>query len=369
MRLIVVDTYYPAFLDAHYAARPGLEDASYTEQLASLLERGFATGDAFAAELTALGHDAQIVIANCAPLQLAWSREHRAARRARALAVLPTRVGLRARSELPRQVTLSQIADCDPDVVYLHDLWFLSAKDLDDLRAAGRLVVGQIASEPPPPDILRRFDLLVTSFPHYVARFADLGVDAVYQPLAFDARLATELADETPAHDVVFVGALNPVTHAAGTAMLEHAAAQLPLEVWGYGVDLLAADSPLRSAWRGEAWGLEMLRVLARSRIVVNRHIDAAEGHANNMRLYEATGAGALLLTDEAANLPELFTPGREVVTYRDRAELVERARHYLLHEDERATIAAAGRARTLRDHTYAQRLAELAALLEARLG
>jgi spore maturation protein CgeB len=82
------------------------------------------------------------------------------------------------------------------------------------------------------------------------------------------------------------------------------------------------------------------------------------------MRLYEATGVGSLLLTNEGSNLTELFQPGSEVVTYADVDDLVEKARHYLAHEDERRTIAAAGQARTLRDHTYEVRMRELAEIL-----
>ena len=61
-----------------------------------------------------------------------------------------------------------------------------------------------------------------------------------------------------------------------------------------------------------------MYRVLARSKIALNRHIDVAEDHANNMRLYEATGVGTFLITDAKRNLSELFEPGEEVVTYAD---------------------------------------------------
>ena len=86
------------------------------------------------------------------------------------------------------------------------------------------------------------------------------------------------------------------------------------------------------------------------------------------MRLYEATGVGSLLVTDAKQNLAELFEPASEVVTYRDADELVERVRHYLANEDERRAVAAAGQARTLRDHTYAVRMPELAPMLEARL-
>ena len=156
--------------------------------------------------------------------------------------------------------------------------------------------------------------------------------------------------------------------HGAGRRVLERASNEAGLEVWGYGAGALPKDSPIRSRYRGEAWGLAMYEVLAHSRIALNRHIDLADGYANNMRLYEATGVGALLVTEAGRNLPELFEPEREVVTYRDEDELLERLRHYADHDDERRSIAAAGQARTLSEHTYANRMAELAAMLEARL-
>jgi spore maturation protein CgeB len=94
-----------------------------------------------------------------------------------------------------------------------------------------------------------------------------------------------------------------------------------------------------------------------------------AEGYSNNMRLYEATGSGALLLTDPGRNLAELFEPGREVLVYTGAADLAAKIAHHLEDEEERRAIASAGQARTLRDHTYEQRIAELAEVLQARLG
>ena len=111
-----------------------------------------------------------------------------------------------------------------------------------------------------------------------------------------------------------------------------------------------------------------MYEILARSRIVLNRHISAAAGHANNMRLYEATGTGALLLTDHGRNLAQLFDPGGEVAVYDDESALEEVLQHFLRSEDEARAIAAAGQRRTLREHTYERRVEKLVTLLEARL-
>ena len=178
------------------------------------------------------------------------------------------------------------------------------------------------------------------------------------------ARLDAEGAPRDD-HDAVFVGALNRRRHRRGNTVLEQAARRTPLEFWGYGARGWSRSSPVRTRLRGEAWGLEMYRVLRHARIAVNRHIREAEGFANNMRLYEATGVGTLLLTDAGANLPELFEPGREVVTYTGAGELAEAIEHYLSEDGERRAIAAAGQARTLRDHTYGRRMQELVAILD----
>jgi hypothetical protein len=377
VRVLVVDSYYPTFLAEHYGRHPALTGAGYDEQHTALMGRHFGTGDAYARELRALGHEAWTVVANAEPLQAAWAREHGARRLARAAARLPTRIGIAASAALPARILDAQVAALRPDVVYLQDLWLLSRARLDALRAAGRLVAGQIASAAPAPDVLRGFDLLVTSFPHFVERFRALGVHTLEMAIAYDPAihdaLRSEGVDPDPGaprpHTVSFVGALNPATHATGTRLLEELCRHdVPLEVWGYGVELLDAASPLRERFQGAAFGLDMHRVLAASRIAVNRHIDTAEGYANNMRLYEATGDGALLATDAGVNLAALFDPGREVVAYRRADDLAATLHELLADGERRVAIARAGQERTLSEHTYPPRIAALAAELERRL-
>jgi spore maturation protein CgeB len=117
-----------------------------------------------------------------------------------------------------------------------------------------------------------------------------------------------------------------------------------------------------------EVWGFDMYRVMARSKITVNRHIGIARNNANNMRLYESTGMGALLLTERKDNLGDLFEPDREVATYSDPDEAVEKIETLLAEPARLAQIAAAGNARTLREHTYQARMQELIGILTRHL-
>jgi spore maturation protein CgeB len=350
VRVLIVDTCYDAFLQRHYAATPGLAEASYARQWRALMDTFFGTADSYSHYLGELGHVAQEVVVNCEPLQDAWAREHGLGRRWR-------------RRPPPQAIALAQADDFRPDVVYVQNLGVFPAGTLRRL-GVGRLLVGQIASELPGREQLAAFDVIFTSFPHYVPRLRELGLRAEYFRIGFDPRVLRLLGSKARSTAVAFVGGLGRLQHRRGNELLERAARRLPIEFWGVGVDDWPPGSPVRTHYRGEAWGLDMFRILAGARIVLNRHIDVAEDNANNMRLYEATGAGALLLTDEKRNLAELFEPGREVVTYGDEDELVERARYFLEHESERAAIARAGHERTLREHTYAARMRELAQLV-----
>jgi glycosyltransferase involved in cell wall biosynthesis len=349
MRVLIVDTCYEAFLRSHYGRDPGLAERPYEAQWRALMDTFFGTADAYSHFLGEIGHPAHEVIVNCEPLQRAWAREHEVA-------------------AVGEQVLLAQVEDFQPDVVYLQNLHVLSDTEMDALKRSGTFVAGQIASEAPPVGRLRMFDLLLTSFPHFVEEFRASGVDAEYFRIGFDPRVLERLGAVPVEHDVSFVGALNGIRHRRGNATLARAARRLPVEFWGYDLRGRPPWSPLRRRYRGEAWGIDMFRVLASSRVVLNRHIGVAREYANNMRLYEATGVGSLLATDSKANLADLFEPGSEVVAYRDADDLVAQVQALLADEEARREIAAAGQARTLRDHTYAVRMRELAEILEGRL-
>jgi spore maturation protein CgeB len=346
MRVLIVDTCYGAFLDAHYGSRPDLADAPYEEQWQALMDTHFATADAYSHNFAKAGVAAHELVVNADHLQRAWAREHGAELEGDAL-------------------VLEQVRWFEPDVVYFQNLNVLDDSTLAAVRRDGRLVAGQIASAAPAADRLRLFDLLLTSFPHYVDRFRALGVSSEYLRIGFDPRILDDLSDRPPSRELVFVGALNRLRHRRGNSIFNRAARRVPIEFWGYDLRGWPPWSRIRRGYRGEAWGLEMYELLRDARISLNRHIAEAEGHANNMRLYEATGVGSLLLTDEGSNLAELFELGSEVVTYAGVDDLVEKARHYLAHEDERQVIAAAGQARTLRNHTYEVRMRELVGILQ----
>ena len=77
--------------------------------------------------------------------------------------------------------------------------------------------------------------------------------------------------------------------------------------------------------------------------------------------------SGALYLTEDQPELAEYFDPGREVLTYTDRDDLLDKARYYLAHQEQAERIRRAGFAARAREHTWQHRFAELFAALGLR--
>lgn len=373
MKVVILDTYYPRFLKSLYASHSGLRSASSEEQTQVLLRAAFGTSDFYSRHLKSLGVDAHDLIANSVPLQKAWATENDVPFKAWALR-LPHRtfrlpvIGARL-AALPglMEVAIAQVRALKPDVLYCQDLSFFPGHVLQELKSHVRLIVGQIACPLPPESFLKGYDLILTSFPHFVPRLQALGVPSEYFRIGFDTRVLELLGTVQKDIDASFVGGISR-HHGKAVPLLEYLAANTPIEFFGYGAKTLPRSSLIRKRHHGEVWGLDMYRALARSKVTLNRHINVAENNANNMRLYEATGVGSLLITDRKDNLGEIFEVGKEVVVYSTQEEAAELIRYYLDHPQEAATIARAGQARTLREHTYRHRMEELVPLLTRHL-
>lgn len=355
------------FLDNFYEKHPELEQADYETQKQALLAENFGTSDFFSANLKELGHEAEDIILNCGPLQKQWAKEHRVWYRPDWFRnVRKLRSWLK--SDWQDRVVEAQIKAYRPDILYCHDLRNPPRKLLMRVRPYVKHIVGQVAS---PFDFEKekadQFDLVLTSFPHFVERFQKINVKSEYFKLAFEPKLLEQTHGNHDKYGAVFIGGFSR-WHNANISMFDYLAQHDAIELWGYGAKHLPPESAARKHHHGDAWGTKMYQIYSDAKICVNRHIETAENYANNMRLYEATGMGAMIITEKRENLSDLFEPGKEVETYETKEELLEKIHYYLAHDNERRKIAQAGQARTLQDHTYRKRMAELVTLLQKNL-
>lgn len=358
--VLLAHTYYPQFLEDLYTADPGLADLDFEWQRQRVLGTSFCVSDAYSTGLCAAGCRAQDVIVNADAMQGQWAKEHGVS--------LCQNI-----HDTRRRIMAAQIDHIRPDVLYVFEWCPLGDTFLSEVKKHLNLLVGQIASPLPANRTFGAYDLMISSFPPIVEHFRKEGTYAEPLKLAFDDRVPANLPDDPPRHDVTFVGGFAP-SHPDRIAWLERLLGEMDITIFGYGAEQAPDTSSVRRHHRGHAWGWGMYEVLRGSRVTLNRHarIDVrgrVTTHlANNMRLYEATGVGTCLVTEHKENLSGMFEPDREVITYADDVDCIEKVRYLLDHEEERAAIARTGQLRTLRDHTYTIRMLELLDILRLRL-
>jgi spore maturation protein CgeB len=385
MRILVLNADYPRFLNWFYQRRPELENTSYVTQMAARNASLFGVADFYSKGFSALGHPAAEIHVNNPYLQAAWAREHGMTLKmaelsnARPRGTLPAWVSRAVRPFKPmlrplaRKIGLSpklgkqdesilfaQIEDFKPDLVLNQDIFHVDTSVVRRIKGVGKpILIGQIGILPPRGEDWTAYDLMISQLPSVVQWFKSLGVPSGVCHLAFEPAILDALPKAPEVDiDVSFVGTVS-ADHRQRIDFLEAVAARYALKLWA-NLQGLPASSPLHRCLQGEVWGADMYQVLRRSRITLNSHIDIASREAGNMRLFEASGVGAFLLTDFKDNLGTLFEPNRDVVAWRSVDDCFKAIDHYLGDDKSRVAIAQAGQARTIAQHTYRHRVGKI---------
>ncbi|HPO13168.1 MAG TPA: glycosyltransferase [Candidatus Hydrogenedentes bacterium] len=181
----------------------------------------------------------------------------------------------------------------------------------------------------------RHFDVVFLAQKAQVEQFRAAGISCVeWLPLACMPSLYPKESLER-VYDVAYVGSLNLEDGGRRARLFEEIARYFP-------------NNKI-----GRFWPEDMARIYSQAKIVVN----ASHNKDVNMRVFEAMAAGALLITDSAIGLEDLFEDGNHLVIYRSDEDVIELIRHYLDNPEERERIAKTGQELVQSKHTYAQRL------------
>ena len=114
-------------------------------------------------------------------------------------------------------------------------------------------------------------------------------------------------------------------------------------------------------------FGKKMFHVLKNTKILINKHIEDTE-YAGNMRLFEGTGLGCLLITDYKKDLEKLFKIDQDVVIYDNEKQIYEKISHYLKDNSSRINIAKNGYNKTRNFHNYLNRVNNLDKFIKKKL-
>ena len=186
-----------------------------------------------------------------------------------------------------------------PDIIVSEDVARFTSSQLRYEFPAAKLVA--FCSHRADDSALLGWDAVLSSFKWMPDHCASIGVRCEYLPLAF-GRPVLDRVPPAKERDipVCFIGGLGSRIWDQGTKTMAAIAEAIPeFRWWGYfACEMRELPESLRRTYQGQAWGVDMYRILARTDICLNRHGEIARGWANNMRSFEAGGMRCKLLSD-----------------------------------------------------------------------
>jgi spore maturation protein CgeB len=373
--ILIVDTIYPSVLNNFYKKISVCGNMSDNSLMSLFFKSRFGTSDTYSFYLEENGWVAKTLIANSHILSKSASLNSIDLIRKYLFKYdLSSKIFARifefkaAFLNEYQNTLLNHICVYKPDVIYFQDLNFLNEVELDSLKKSGIFLTGQIASPLPSNQILRKFDHIYSSLPNLVNEIQDIGVSSSFLPIGFDSRIFNEIPPNSRRHLLSFVGGISSI-HSSTIPLLQTVIEQHPeLRIYGYGKKLTNSSRLIHNAHLGEAWGLDMYKIFQNSYLTLNRHSLVSGQYANNMRLFESTGMGSLLLTDNKINISDYFIPNEEILVYDNFQHASDLVKWVKDNPGKARKIAENGLKRTLQDHTYEKVIGNLSKDLKNRL-
>jgi len=395
-RIVKVTSFYKDFLLQYYSKNIHIKDKSYKEQFYHLMDQGYGYSDYFPKHLRTFGAEAWEIIYNAEPLQLAWAKENNT-------------------NKTGYSLLLEQISQYKPDVVFVQDSVNFPGVFLKSLRGkvtSVKLLFGHCCAPFTKDNLVSfgEYDFMLTCSQHFLNLFQKHNLKTyIFWHAIEDSILKRITLSTQKSNEIIFTGSLllRDEFHKERARYIEQMfMEQLPLKLFGFieedsfgllfskqlvyilvkimnslGIrkpveqnqllhkvallkefpkKLKYSKELLKNLKKSDLYGLEMLQKLSEYTIGFNIHAQVAGDYAANVRMFEVTGVGSVLLTDNKKNMKDLFDTDREIVTYNNTEECVEKAKWLIQNPLKAEEIAKAGQLRTLKDHTVKKRAEQL---------
>lgn len=389
-KLLTITHLYSEYLQTYYQQHPLIKNESYQDQCTHLLNDSSEPVGAYTREFNNLGIEASCIITNASFLQKTWKNENNIT------------------FNNKKNLVSEQIKKIKPDALWIDNVEFLDKAWLNQVKSDTpelKIIFGSHCSPFSNKNIgqFRNLDFILTCTPGLYNSFSAAGLKSFLIYHAFNPAVLDIIDNEVNSekNNFIFTGSLllGGGFHSSRTSFIEKILENnIDLKIYGnlepqikimakQGVfqsinalnklklsrlvnnlpilknyaafgdrPIISYSKKLKKATMPPVFGNEMFQLLKQSKITLNIHGEIAGDYAGNVRLFEATGVGTCLLTDNKKNMPYLFENNKEVVTYENVEDCIEKVNWLLNHEKERKEIALAGQKRTLTSHTVENR-------------
>ncbi len=348
MHILFITSYYPPYLNSLYNKYNYFNDFSYTECINIIVNECFAdTGSAYE-YAKKQGNEASIVIQNAEIIQKKWAKENNISYKD---------------DNWFEEIELEQVKKIKPDVFYTDAINSHSTKFLKEVSNYCKASAAWISFPFSNLPNLSSIKLILTSTNDFKKQFNSKGIKSEYLLPAFNSAILSRLKNEQKNIPFSFIGGISDL-HKNRWEALNFLCKNTDIKLWGYGIPNLPSNpfkkwfakdiyKDIRMKHQGEAWALDMYQLLKNSLITFNIHEELLKGDVGNMRMFEATGVGTMILNDYGSNLSSLFEIDKEIVTYNSMSEATEKLNYYLQYPDKAIEIGLNAQKRTIKDYTY----------------
>lgn len=345
MKVIFLVKYYDLYQKELLKKIPNWESLNYSSLIKEINDDYFLMYNSFINHLRNNGVDAKLIIPNFFEVQSKWAHEN----------------SNEVNNKWNYEIAQKQIEAEKPDILFVNSNFEYWGDFLTSIKKHVKKICTWLSCPFPTNLSFQEIDLVYTLFPPHYELFRQNKINAKLVTAGFDSDILYHIKANNQ-HNITFVGGIG-AHHKKRTQFLIEISKQLNIEFWGYGFQSsnpiknlyknLITGFAFKNSFRGLAWGIDMFSVLSTSKITLNVHGDIAKNHSVNMRLFEATGVGTLLITEHNKNLKNFFVPGKEIVTFNTAEDAIEKIKYYIENETERDKIAKAGQQKTLNNYNY----------------
>jgi len=213
-------------------------------------------------------------------------------------------------------------------------------------------------------EVIKRIDCILTTKSYNVSEFhACEAPRAVYVPNAYDpkihypAKLSSPEEQDYYRGDVAFIGTFRP-ERADFLARMAGFNEEFKLNVWGGGWPKMNRPAywcnwhrwrQLKACIRGqELWCVNMGKAIQANKVCLGL-LNHANRDLHTSRSFEIPACGGFMLGERTGEHQQYFEEDKEAVYFSSFEELMDKARFYIAHDDQRRRIAEAGYQRCLR--------------------
>jgi glycosyltransferase involved in cell wall biosynthesis len=219
------------------------------------------------------------------------------------------------------------------------------------------------------PPYVKACDIFFTMSEGLVGEFRKLNPHVYwltqgFEPSFFEVNSITDADRRRYGADVTFVGNLGskPQYRIRRDYLQRIIKERFNFKWWGPRLPRKLLTIPLIVSKLGRSyggrfiWGEEYAKVARLSKVFIA---------SMSARMYTAVGCGAFYMCRHVDGIEEILEPGREIVTFRSEGEMIDMIRYYLENDDLRMRIAAAGKKRVMKEHTYEARIRQMLRIIE----